>query len=270
MSDNIDTYFNELFNSIETQMKQLTLLYVEDNKEAREASMLVLEEFFDIIYVAKDGEDGLEKFQQHNIDMVITDINMPNMDGILMCEKIRQIDQEVHLILLTAYNEAEFYDRSIKLNIDGYLLKPISITPLLSIFDKIATNIKLKQEAQANLHLLQQYQRAMDQNLIVSKTDTQGNITYTNDKFIETYGYTKDEIIGKNHNILRSSKSTNEMYKQMWDTIANKKETWTGLVGNKTKDGKISYSKTTISPIVDQDGNIIEYIALRQDVTDLV
>jgi len=265
-----DDVFDDIFDDIAKYTKDLTLLYVEDNKEARDSSALIFEEFFDNIIIAVDGEDGFEKFQANKIDVVISDINMPKMDGLLMFDKIRQINKEVHLILLTAFNDIEYYERSMNLNIEGYLLKPVSIAPLLTILDKIATFIKLKKELDDNINLLKQYQNAMDKNLIVSKTDLQGNIIYVNDRFIDTYGYSKDEILGKKHNFLKSDKNPPELFKDIWETISVKKETWVGLIGNKTKDGKISYSKTTISPILDIDGNPIEYIALRQDVTELI
>ena len=270
MSAEFDDIFNDIFSDITKYTKKLTLLYVEDDPMARDSSMALFSEFFDTIVVAVDGEDGVEKYNANKIDMVISDINMPKMDGLLMCEKIREQDKDVHLILLTAYNELEYYERSIKLNIDAFLLKPINLAPLLSILDKVVSVIKLQEDAAKNLNLLKQYQNAMDKNLIVSKTDIYGNITYVNDKFLDTYGYTIDEVLGKNHNILKSDKNAPEVFDDIWDTISNKKETWCGLIGNKTKSGQISYSKTTISPILDIDNNPVEYIALRQDVTELI
>ena len=270
MDNNFDDIFSDIFSDITEHTKDLTLLYVEDNQEANNSTIPLLSEFFDNIIVANDGIDGLEKFKQNNINIIISDIKMPNMDGLLMFEKIRELDKDVYLILLTAHNDIEFYERSMLLNLEGYLLKPINIAPLLSVLDKISTKIKLKKELATQMNLLKQYQNAMDENLIVSKTDTKGHITYINDKFIQNYGYSKDEIIGQTHKILKNENNPKEIYTQIWDTISNKKQTWIGLLGNKTKDGKISYSKTTISPIFDIDKNIIEYIALRQDVTELI
>ncbi len=270
MNTEFDNIFNDIFSDITAYTKKLTLLYVEDDAMARDSSLVLFKEFFDNIIIAVDGEDGVEKYNNNNIDIVISDINMPKMDGLLMFEKIRQKDTHTHLILLTAYNDLEHYERSIKLDIEALLLKPINLAPLLSILDKIVSIIKLQEEASKNLHLLQQYQNAMDENLIVSKTDIYGNITYVNNRFINTYGYTKDELLGNTHSILKSDKNPPEVFNEIWDTIAQKKKTWCGLIGNKTKDGKISYSKTTISPILDTNNNPIEYIALRQDVTELI
>ena len=268
--DDFDNLFDDILFDIEKYTKNLTVLYVEDNKEAREANVIMLNEFFENVILAVDGEDGLEKFKNNKIDLIISDINMPNMNGLIMFEKIREIDKDVKLVLLTAFNELEYYEAALKLNIDGYLLKPINLIPLLNVLDKVVTQLKLKEELEKTTNLLKQYQNAMDKNLIVSKTDLNGKIIYVNDRFIRTYGYTKEEILGNTHNILKSDQNDPKIFEEIWNTIKKEQQTWIGLIGNKTKDGHISYSKTTISPILDTKGNIIEYIALRQDVTEYI
>ena len=271
MNENdMDNIFDNIFDGITNNTKDLTLLYVEDNKDAMDAALIILEELFDNILTAQDGEEALDVFNNNKVDIVLSDINMPKMDGILLCEKIRQQNSDVYLILLSAFNDLEYYERALGLNIEGYLIKPLEMIPLFSILDKISVQENLKNELKQNINLLEQYQNAIDQNLIVSKTDINGNITYINDKFIQTYGYSKDEVLGKKHNFLKSNRNKAGIFEEIWDTISKQKKTWIGIIGNKTKDGKISYSKTTISPIFDIDNNLIEYIALRQDVTELI
>ncbi len=107
--------------------QDLKLLYVEDNMDARESTSIMLEDFFDDIEVALDGAEGLEKFKNAHFDIVITDINMPNMTGIQMIEKIREIDTQVPLVLLSAYASKQ-YEKEIKqFNIKGFLLKPLML-----------------------------------------------------------------------------------------------------------------------------------------------
>ena len=74
---------------------KIKVLYVEDNEQARVSTLAVLSEFFFNIIVAIDGEDGLEKFSKNKIDLIITDINMPNLDGLDMIEKIREKNKEI-------------------------------------------------------------------------------------------------------------------------------------------------------------------------------
>ena len=250
--------------------QDLTLLYVEDNPEARESTMLIFDEFFRETVVAVNGEDGLEKFKTHNIDIVITDINMPRLNGLEMTKMIKEIDEDIPILVLSAYNESGFFMDSIKLGVEGYLLKPIDMDQFLMALSKVTDRLKLKEEALGNLHFLQQYEKATNSSSIVSKTDLDGLITYVNDAFCNISEYNSDELIGKNHNIIRHPDNKTTIYKDMWHTIKDKKEIWKGLVRNRSKSAKSYYLKSTIIPIVDIDNNILEYIALRDDVTDIM
>jgi len=122
--------------------KNMKLLYVEDNQEARETTKLILEEFFDNIIVAIDGQDGYEKFKDNDIDLIITDINMPKLNGLEMISKVREVDNNVSVLILSAHNEPEFLDYSIRLCIDSYLLKPIDIDLFLEALTKVTTKHK--------------------------------------------------------------------------------------------------------------------------------
>jgi PAS domain S-box-containing protein len=250
--------------------KDLKLLYVEDNPDAREMTAMILEDFFDNIILAVDGEDGLEKFKDNDIDFVISDINMPKLNGIDMCEKIREIDQEVSLVILSAHNEDNFFMKSIKMGIDAYLLKPIDIDQLTSVIYKITQKYRYESEAKSNLHFLKMYQKATNESSIVSKTDTKGIITYVNDAFCDITGYTKEELIGKNHNIVRHPDNPKSIFEDMWHTIRDKKEIWKGIVRNRAKNSKSYYVDSLVMPIIDVDGTILEYISLRNDITDIM
>jgi len=250
--------------------QHLKLLYVEDNADAREMTAMILEDFFDKIVIAVDGEDGFEKFQENEIDLIITDINMPRLNGLDMIEKIRAIDDDVSILVLSAHNEDDFFIRSIKLNIDGYLLKPIDIDQFSNMLNKVIQKNKYLQEAKANLHFLQEYKKATNESSIVSKTDTKGIITYVNDSFCEISKYNKEELIGKNHNIVRHPDNPKSIFEDMWHTIRDKKQIWKGIVRNRAKDGRSYYVDSLVMPILDLDNNIIEYISLRNDVTTIM
>ncbi|MEA1914570.1 MAG: PAS domain-containing sensor histidine kinase [Campylobacterota bacterium] len=114
--------------------------------------------------------------------------------------------------------------------------------------------------------LLQQYKEAIENSNIVSKTDTEGIITFVNEQFCKISGYTKKELLGKNHNIVRHPDVPDTTFTRLWDTIQAKK-TYTATVKNQAKDGSVFYVNTTVTPILDEDGNIVEYIAIRYDVT---
>ena len=250
--------------------KNLKLLYVEDNKEARESTVLVLEEFFDNIIIAIDGKDGYDKFQENKIDVIITDINMPRLNGLEMTAKIKELDSDIPILILSAYNESEFFMDSIKIGIEGYLLKPIDIEQFMSVLSKVTQRLKLAEEAENNLHFLKEYEEITNRSSIVSKTDLKGIITFANDKFCQISEYTKEELIGENHNIVRHPDMPKEAFADMWNTIKNKKEVWQGVVRNLSKSGKSYYVEATVKPILDKHNNILEYIALRNDIGDIM
>ncbi len=99
--------------------------------------------------------------------------------------------------------------------------------------------------------------------LIVSSTDLKGIITYANRKFCEISGYTKDELTGKNHNIVRHPDMPKAAFQEVWDTIQAGKE-WTGIVKNLRKDGKYYWVYSHIAPILTDDGEITGYTAARR------
>ncbi len=114
--------------------------------------------------------------------------------------------------------------------------------------------------------MLKQYKEAIEKSNIISKTDVDGIITFVNDEFCNISGYSKSELIGQNHNIVRHPDVKDEKFKLLWDTITNK-EIYKDTVQNLAKDGSTFYVNTTVIPILDKDGNIVEFIAIRYDVT---
>ncbi|QFR48728.1 PAS domain S-box protein [Sulfurimonas lithotrophica] len=114
--------------------------------------------------------------------------------------------------------------------------------------------------------MLQQFKDAIESSNIISKTDTNGIITFVNDEFCKISGYTKDELIGQNHNIVRHPDVDKNNFKELWNTIKNKK-IYKSTVKNLAKDGSVFYVNTTIIPILDDNDDIFEYIAIRYDVT---
>jgi len=110
---------------------------------------------------------------------------------------------------------------------------------------------------------------ALSKVLVVSKTDLKGNITYVNDLFCELTGFSKDELIGAPHSIVRHKSIDKEVYKDMWDTI-KKGNVWTGIIPNVGKGGVVYVVDTTVQPIFDDEGTITEYISVRRVINDLM
>jgi len=122
----------------------------------------------------------------------------------------------------------------------------------------------LKHEA-----LLKSYKIAMDESSIVSKADLQGNITYVNDNFCKTSGYSRDEVIGKSHSLVKAEETSKELMKELWKTIKAKK-VWKSILLNKGKNNSYYWVEISIVPILDENGDIVEYIAVRHDITKMM
>lgn len=115
----------EKITQLKTLAADISILYVEDELELRENFMRYLRKFFTTIYVAVDGEDGFEKYVSHSPDLVITDIAMPKLNGLKMLEKIKQINPSQTTIIVSAYDQSNFFIDSIKLGVNAYIIKPI-------------------------------------------------------------------------------------------------------------------------------------------------
>ena len=120
----------------EEVVKGLKVLYVEDEDEIRELMEDVLAEDFALFATAKDAKEGLAKFIEGNFDCVITDIQMPEMDGLELAAKIKKI-KNVPVILLTAYTEKERLFKAIDVGVSKYLIKPFTPEKLLNVLCEI-------------------------------------------------------------------------------------------------------------------------------------
>lgn len=135
----------------------------------------------------------------------------------------------------------------------------------------LIVSLMLSKKLNAEQKLLQSYKNVIDNNpnSIVSKTDKFGNITYVNDTFCRVSKYNREELIGKSHNVVRHKDTPKEIFTQLWETIESGK-TWNGVVKNRAKDGEPYWVDVSISPIYDDKDNLVEYIAMRHNITDMI
>lgn len=128
-------------------IKEITLLYVEDQEETREELVEFFKRKVKKLYVAKDGQEGLEKYKAHRPDLVLTDIQMPKLDGMSMGRLIKDINPKAEIIVLTAFTEEEYLLEAIKLGIHVYETKPIDIKELLCGMAKVLKTADIEKKA---------------------------------------------------------------------------------------------------------------------------
>jgi len=124
-------------NLLKEYASDLDVLYVEDDKDVREGIAMLLEKFFKTVTTAVDGIKGLEKFKSGTYDLVLTDISMPNMNGVDMSLAIKEIDYEQTIVVISAHNEGDYLISLINIGIDAFLLKPIQTEMLVKTLSRI-------------------------------------------------------------------------------------------------------------------------------------
>ncbi len=267
------------------QLKSITILYVEDEAELRKSTELIFNKLFKKIYVASDGQMGIDIFNSHKdeIDIVITDINMPNKNGFEMLREILEITH-VPIIVTTAHTDEKYLTQALDLKIDKYIKKPIKIKNLTSaIAEFVLTNRKTKHLKQATATLLTKSKelnnekkdllsktdmiekelkllRHLTDNYICSiKTDKKGIIEDVSIKFCNLYEYTKDEIIGQSIMTIQDEQSTtSEMQKYMLEALHTRQAIST-IHNFVTKNGKSLECDMIMTPIFSEDGYVNGY-----------
>ena len=169
-----------------TLFQDIRLLYVEDDEMTTEEVGFFLKKYFKELYIAKNGEEGLELFKEHNPDMIITDIQMPKMNGLEMCEEIFKINPEVPVAVTTAYSDGEYLIKSIELGIDKYILKPINMLEILAVIQKslnLGTQNKICNEFEDYLQFI------LDSNPTFMFIFHSDKLEYANKSFLDLLGH---------------------------------------------------------------------------------
>lgn len=175
----------------------LNVLYVEDEPDIRNKTSDILSIFFKSIIIKENGQEGLEIFKNKNIDIVITDIRMPVMDGLEMISEIRKIDSNVPIVITTAFGDQEYFIRSIDLKVDKYLIKPIDEERALDVLESIGRLMDDRKKArELELRQIQEKMNQLSEKIVAEITDSytypciifnEGNIRYFNDAFCSLF-----------------------------------------------------------------------------------
>ncbi len=152
----------------------------------------------------------------------------------------------------------------------GYMVLRLIVKPIKDEEALAAKSMRQKSKALTTSEtLLDEYKKAVDLSSIVSKANPKGVITYVNDAFCDISGYTREELIGQSHRIVRHPDMSSTIFEEMWRSITNKRP-WQGIIKNRKKDGGDYYVKSTIIPILNSSNEITEFISIRSDITDLI
>jgi PAS domain S-box-containing protein len=193
---------------------------------------------------------------------------MPGIDGLELTDEIKKINPNQNIIIVSAYSEMDNFLKSIKLGVDGFITKPIDYVNLNKTLFKTAEKIKafkdnkiFEERLKVENNKLKQFSEVFDKVAIVSKTNTNKEIIYVNDFFCEISGYSKEELLGKEHEVVRHPDMPKSVFTKMWEEL-EVGNTWEGTIKNKAKDGSPYFLHYVVIPLKDVDGKIYEYIGI--------
>jgi len=128
-------------SELKDRTKNLDILYVEDDPASRQQISSIMEMLFASLTVGEDGMEGLELYKNSKFDLVITDINMPNMNGIEMMKQIKAINPMQKVIIVSAHDSGEYLLSAIRAGVDNFILKPVEMEQFQEVISKVATII---------------------------------------------------------------------------------------------------------------------------------
>jgi diguanylate cyclase (GGDEF)-like protein len=284
-------------------LKTISVLYVEDENDVRGFTSKLLASLLRKVYVAQDGLEGLELFEKNkdDIDLIVTDINMPRMDGLSMCAAIKNINGEIPLVITSAHNDTNFLKKAIEIGVNTYAMKPIDLYQLIESIIKAMEPIILKRKLiELNLSLESKIEQEV--NKIKSILDAQDNIiivtskekiTNVNKKFLdffgivnfddfiatekdifdffqEEFGFITKEQISKQESWIKYIKDLHEIDRIV--KIKNKNEEEKIFAINvdyyENKDNYYVFSLTDITKLKEKS-NLLEYQATHDKLTGL-
>jgi PAS domain S-box-containing protein len=264
----------EKIEEISSFCKTINLLYVVKDNKDKNNNLEYFKNFFNEVSFMDNGLEALKEFCENKFSIIISDIDINGINGFELIEKIKKINKNIVTIIYSQNDDKASFLKTIHLKIDGYLMPPFDTNNFLEILYKSIENCKEKKEKKEKkietIRVQKQFSDLVDKNSIISRTDKDGIITFVNENFCKVSEYTKEELLGKTHRMVRHPDNSDEVYADMWKTIKYKKSEWSGVIKNLSKSGKTYYIKTTIKPILDLNGDILEFISVRSNVNTIM
>lgn len=255
--------------TIETNTEFNNILVIDKSKRICEQIKDLLQPRNYNITVLNNLSHAYEILKTKRFSLIILDINIKNNFDFL--HKVKStINDLIAFIMLTdsdkTYNTLR---ETYKNGATETLRKPIFAEEFILKVDQIIEHSKIVTNLIQQKELLSSYKTIIDTSAIISKTNKEGIITYVNNNFCTISEYSKDELIGKNHSIIKHPGTPDDLFKDLWNTILIEKKIWSGVITNRTKHNENYIVQTSIMPILDNKNNIIEFIALRNNITDI-
>lgn len=245
------------------QKQALKILIIDDVPANLALLGMALQDDYQI-QIATSGAKGIALALAEPPALILLDIMMPEMDGYETCQRIQaeSLLRDIPIIFVTALTELDAEAQGFALGAADYLTKPISI----EIARLRIKNLLEREQLRRELRLAASVFAHTHDSVII--TDPQNRIIDVNAAFSRITGYSREEVLGKDPNILKSGRQSSEFYQNLWDSLLTQGY-WNGEIWNRNKKGEIYAALTAISVVRDERGEIHHFIGLAADITPL-
>jgi len=262
---------SELAEIIQKLEKNSTkkVLVVDDSAMFRQHMVDLLRRHRFITLEASDGEEALSVLQKNpDIKLVISDYEMPKLNGLELVRKVRErykLDQ-LPIIIVSSIGKSSVNVACLNQGANDYLNKPFEREEFFSRVYLALLNQENIDALSKQKLLLEEYQKILNTTTVITRTNAYGIIIDVSDAMCELSGYSREELLGQTHALIRHPDTDNDVYEELWETILSG-NIWTGELKNKKKSGDIYWVQTTITPEKNSDGTLIGFNAVSHDNT---
>lgn len=252
---------NEAKRSEKTSTPAIKILIVDDDPLTLQLFVTYLSSPEYAVTTAKSGPEALAKLEDgFKPDLILLDVIMPRMTGYEVTMKIRETwpANELPVLLISAQSEVSDVVAGLEIGANDYITKPVNGKELLA---RITTHLTLKRlDAENSIAALV----FKSSHIGIVITDANVNIIKANQAYLDLFGYTIEEILGRNPSIVSSGQHDESFYQSMWDALLTKGY-WYGKMVDRRKDGKIWTSWLSISAIKDKHDKVSHYVGFLYD-----
>jgi PAS domain S-box-containing protein len=242
----------------------LRLFLIEDD----EAILLLLRKSLEraghAVTCCRTAADALIVLGHGNYDLVVLDYRLPDMEGVDLLHALVREGIHIPVLIITAYSDVQQATHALHAGALDYIVKDPGLTFLAELPKRVSESVTRYRLQHMNLLLIQALESARDGVMI---TDLHGDILHVNQALEAMTGYSRAELIGKNPRLLKSGMHPPEVYSNLWQTVLNRAG-WQGELTNRRKDGSLSEISLTVSPIVDQNGQMTHFVGIQRDVSE--
>jgi len=255
-----------------TDLSNSRILIVDDTVFYLDNLVSILSDNYQVS-VARSGEEALEEIETIRPDLILLDIMMPGMNGYEVCRRLKSDEETryIPVIFLTAKSDEQSEAMGFTLGAVDYIIKPFSQDLVKA---RVKNHLELKyarDELVKQNEILKKNTQlsiaAQHSSVSVILIDTNGKIKYINQTFTDMTGYSEQEVLDQKTSVLQPEKMKIDQYRDMWSTL-NTGQNWTGTLLTQKKNGEHFWQKLSISPIVNDQGEIDSFVSIGEDITE--